>query len=367
MKKQHVIASAYFASDDVIFAVRHDGSSQGLRVARLASAEQTSPGHENNMEEDLKTALDGIFKLMEANEVLRAVVLICPGPFRTIDKGDTENYGKIGRNAEVENWRQKNPKAVFRDLLIKRLSKDPGQKPIIYIYNQAGATAVGEFMHLYGPDIRSSKNKGEFLQELGSHLFIVADTSIDAALMTRGEPYHGFSTMNVGHHSIYPKEEIEVLSRLKCRAHPSRPCLNSLASLKAIKARWNGMSSTEFKECEDVEKLSLIAFYIAQMLANVALTTSPARIIVGGRIKDNPYIIPFIRQHFYKLLDDTEHPEIYPGYDEINNVETLIIEQDDKDSGVKGGLHVLNRILVKDFDRENIAHFNNYVAPFFPE
>lgn len=367
MTEKQVIASAYFASDKVIYAVRDDRSSGGLRVDRKDSAEELSPGASGNVEADLMTALDGIQELMTENEVLRAVVLICPGPFRTIDKEDKENYGKIGRNCEVKNWREKNVIATFRDLACEHMGPKAGEKLIIYIYNQAGATAVGEFMHLYGQAIRATSDKGRLLRELGSHLFVVADLSIDAALMTRGEPYHGLSTMNVGHHAIYPKENPKEISRISCQAHPSRPCLNSLASLNAIQRRWPGTSYADFKKSNDVEKLSLIAFYIAQMLANVTLTTTPAKIVIGGRIRDNPYITPYIRKHFYKLLKDGENPEVYPGYDQIKDVESFIIEQDDRDSGVKGGLHVLHRVLVKDFDQDNVAHFNNYVAPFFPE
>jgi len=366
MAQKQIIASAYFASDKVIYAVRNDRSSKGFSIGRKDSAEQVKPNASGNMKTDLDTALKGIRELMAEDEILRAVVLICPGPFATIDKNDHDNYGKIGHNAEVENWRGKNAKAMFRGLLVDLLGQDVGERPIIYIYNQAGATAVGEFMHLHGQTIRAAKDKSDLLQKLGSHLFVVADSSIDAALITRGEPYHGLSTMNVGHHAIYPKEDLESLPDVKCKAHPQRPCLNSLASLNAIKKRWPGTYYADFKASDDVEKLSLIAFYIAQMLANVTLTTTPTRIVIGGRIRDNPYMIPYIRQHFGKLLNDVEHHEVYPGYAEIKDTETFIIEQDDPDSGVKGGLHVLNRILVKDFDRENVAHFNNYVAPFFP-
>lgn len=365
MTEKPMIASAYFASDDVIFAVRRHGSTDGVVVDRKRSAERKQPGDDDNVITDLRTALDGMKSLMQNGETFKAVILICPGPFRTIDKNDSL-YGFIGRNAEVPNWRQKNVLAMFQELLIEDFG-EKGKKPALYIYNQAGATAVGEFMHRYGQDIRNTKDKGDLLQEIGSHLFVVADTSIDAALMTRGEPYHGLSTMNVGHHAIYPKEDPAVLNELNlvCHAHPNRPCLNSLASLNAIKARWKGMSSSDFKATEDAEKLSLIAFYIAQMLANVTLTATPARIVIGGRIRRNQYMVPYIREHFRKMLSDAEHPEIYPGYEQINNLEDFIVEQDDDDAGVKGGLHVLHRILTK-LGRKNISDFNRYVTPFFP-
>ncbi|OWU68769.1 ROK family protein [Phaeobacter sp. 22II1-1F12B] len=367
MTKQNVIASAYFASDDVIFAVRNDESSKGLRVDRLASAERKRPGHQANMEEDLNTALVGIQRLMKEGEALKAVVLICPGPFMTINKSDLEDYGKIGRNAEVKNWRQKNPKEAFRGLLLQAFGDEEGRKPVIYIYNQAGATAVGEYMRLYGDQIRHADSPGKLLKNIGSHLFVVADASIDAALITDGEPYHGLSTMNVGHHAVLPVgENPATLDNLQCAAHPGRPCLNSLASLNAVKRRWPGTHYEDFKASDDLEKLSLIAFYIAQMLANVTLTTTPAKIIIGGRIVDNPHMTNFIREHLVRLLQDHEWPEIYPGYPDLQTPDDFLQQQEDRDSGVKGGLHVLARVLVKDNNKDNIASFDAYKKGLFP-
>lgn len=365
MTQKLMIASAYFASDNVIFAVREDDSTQGFDVDRERSAEQKSPGRSDNMEDDLQTARNGILRLLKEGEVLKAVVLICPGPFRTIDK-HSRLYGFIGRNAEVRNWREKNPLDVFRKLLIERLGEE-GRKTVIYIYNQAGATAVGEYMRLYGDQIRYADSPGKLVKKIGSHLFVVADASIDAALITDGEPYHGLSTMNVGHHAVLPVDEnTETLFNLSCAAHPGRPCLNSLASLNAIKKRWPGTYYADFKASDDVEKLSLIAFYIAQMLANVTLTTTPAKIIIGGRIVDNPYMTNFIREHLVRLLQDDEWPEIYPGYPELQIPDNFLQQQEDRDSGVKGGLHVLARVLVKDNNEENIASFDAYKKGLFP-
>lgn len=364
MTETKVIASAYFASDDVIYAIREDQSSLGEKVDRKKSA-QNHPGPDS-MAKDLETALNGILSLMENDHELTAVILICPGPFRTIDKNDPL-YGLIGRNAEVRNWRSKNAKEMFRKLLIGRLGTDKGRTPIIYIYNQAGATAVGEFMRLYGDGIRFADSPGKFLKNIGSHLFVIADSSIDAALITEGEPYHGLSTMNVGHHAVLPvDEDPEMLLKLECHAHRERPCLNNFASLDAIKKRWPGMAYAQFRESTDMEKLSRIAFYIAQMLANVTLTTTPAKIVVGGRITDNRYMTTLIREHLTDLLDDDEHEEIYPGYPQLQDPEKFVVQQGDRDSGVKGGLHVLARVLIKDNNKENIASFDAYKKGLYP-
>ena len=122
----------------------------------------------------------------------------------------------------------------------------------------------------------------------------------------------------------------------------------------------------EFSCCTDKSKISRIAFYIAQMLANVILSVSPAKIVIGGRIKDNPHMIPMIRQHIDYLLRDQENPEIYPGYPQINDLDSFIVEQDYRDSGVKGGLHVLARTLIKEHDESNIASFEAYKKGLYP-
>ena len=362
-EKQLVVASAYFASDDVIYAVRHDNATTGERIDRVPVAD--SVPDEEKMDADLRSAALGINSLLGEHEKIRAVVLICPGPFRTIDKR-SHLYGEIGWNAEVRYWREKNAITMFRKHLINELG-DEAKDVEIYIHNQAGATAVGEYLHAYGDLIRRSDSRGILHKQLGNHLYVVADYTIDAALIVEGEPFHGLSTMNVGHHAVIPvDEDDETLERLKNSTHPERPCLNSLASLDAIKKRWPGMHSEKFSACTDTSKVSRIAFYIAQMLANVILSVSPAKIVIGGRIKDNPRIISMIRQHIDYLLRDQENPEIYPGYPQINDLNSFIVEQDDRDSGVKGGLHVLARTLVKEHDESNIASFEAYKKGRYP-
>ena len=80
-EKKLVIASAYFASDKVIFAVRDDGAATGFRVDKVDAAGESVPD-DQKMEEDLHSAVEGIKNLLTHTEKLRAVVLICPGPFR---------------------------------------------------------------------------------------------------------------------------------------------------------------------------------------------------------------------------------------------------------------------------------------------
>lgn len=362
-EKQLVVASAYFASDDVIYAVRHDNATTGERIDRVPVAD--SVPDEEKMDADLRSAALGINSLLWEHEKIRAVVLICPGPFRTIDKR-SHLYGEIGWNAEVRYWREKNAIAMFRKHLTKELGRD-AKDVEIYIHNQAGVTAVGEYLHTYGDLIRRSDSRGMLHKQLGNHLYVVADYSIDAALIVEGEPFHGLSTMNVGHHAVIPvDEDDETLERLKCSAHPDRPCLNSLASLDAIKKRWPDLHSEKFKECTDLDKVSRIAFYIAQMLANVILSVSPAKVVIGGRIKENPLVIPTIREHLDYLLRDSENPEIYPGYSQINGLENFLVEQSEQDSGVKGGLHVLARTLTKEHDVSNITSFEAYKKGLYP-
>ena len=120
-EKKLVIASAYFASDYVIYAVRHDGATTGEDVDRVLVADDVPD--EEKMEADLGAAALGIKKKLKKNEKLRAVALICPGPFRTIDK-DSHLYGEIAHNAEVRYWREKNAIQLFRKRLVSEMGEN---------------------------------------------------------------------------------------------------------------------------------------------------------------------------------------------------------------------------------------------------
>lgn len=365
-----IIASAYFASDNVIYAVReyspeNPGKLFPPRVDRVAASKKIP--NDKKMDCDLEKAVSGI-NALRGDAGLRAVVLICPGPFRTIDK-DNELYGFIGRNADVPHWREKNAIAMFRAHLRSAIGDDANQVEI-FLYNQGGATATGEYLSMYQSQLRAAREAGTLGREyksIGNHLFIVADWSIQAGLIVDGEPFHGLSTINIGHHAILPaREDASFASSLHaaCASHPNRPCLNSLASLDAIEKRW-GMNAEAFQQTTDAQKLSLVAFYIAQMLADVVLTATPAKIVVGGRITGNPMFLDILKRQVRMLLRDGENPEIYPGYPEIQEMDQFILLQRDRDSGVKGGLHITSRLLAKAGD-DNVRNFEAYKKGLYP-
>lgn len=359
------IASAYFASDDVIFAVRDTEVPTDIRVDRVPVSEGVP--EPDRAASDLAKAALGIKTLLNGAELV-GVSLICPGPFRTIDKS-SEFYGRIGRNADVPHWRSKNAIALFRERLRDNLGQD-ADRVVIYLYNQGGATAKGEFRLMYQSRLSNARRDGrlgEELKTIGNHLFIVADWSIQAGLIVAGEPFHGLSTLNVGHHSVVPApgDTFAMAGDLSCNVHPRRPCLNSLASLEAIKHRWPKMKPKVFIETEDVAAVSLIAFYIAQMLADVLLITTPAKIVIGGRIADNIMFLPSLRRHLRYLILDHENPEIYPGYPEMQDLSEFITTQQDRDSGVKGGLYIVDRLIRKSRE-DNIALLEAYQTGIQP-
>jgi fructokinase len=222
------------------------------------------------------------------------------------------------------------------------------------MYGKAGATSIGDYLGRHADSIRERVKNEEFerdiYKDIGNYLHITADSSIRAALVVEGEPFHGEAAMEVGHHAVLPaKIDQEHRDRLSCPAHPQRPCLNSLASLPAIKRRWKELENTAFKDIKDTEKVSLVSWYISQMVSNVILSTSPAKVVVGGRIADNQKFLELLRKHVFYLLMDREYPgEVYPGYTELQDMEDFISWQTDKDAGVKGGIYLLFRLLLKE-------------------
>jgi hypothetical protein len=332
-----IVASAYFAADAAIVATRSKGAATDVDPVRLEGA--TDP------ETDLDRAAGKILDDAQGRRVA-GVCLLCPGPFVTIDKSSPD-YGRVSTTTSARKWEGVHAIDLFRDRLIAYGYDGP--MPRIIAYNQAGGTAMGDYFRRYGPALAAANSRGAAalaaaFKALGNHLYIVADEGIGAGLIVNGEPFHGESTLDVGHQTITVMEN--TLPK-RCPLHPRRPCLNSVASLSAIRARW-GMENEDFVRCADPEKVGLIARYIAQMLSNVVLTLSPKRIVVGGRIAANELFLPALREELAYHLSIAGRDDLHPGYFQRPDLSRLILSQTDRHCGVRGGLMVIERALALD-------------------
>ena len=94
-------------------------------------------------------------------------------------------------------------------------------------------------------------------------------------------------------------------------------CFEGLASGVAIEKRW-GMRGTLLTS--DHMAWDLEADYIAQALANYALTLSPQRIIIGGGVGNLSHLLPKVQKRTRDLINGyIQSPAI------LENIETYIV------------------------------------------
>lgn len=91
-------------------------------------------------------------------------------------------------------------------------------------------------------------------------------------------------------------------------------CFEGPASRPAMNARWSRPAEAVLPEHPALE---LEANYIAHAMTNVICTLSPKCIILGGRVMQQPQLIPLIRKKVLALLNNSiQLPGIFEHSDE---------------------------------------------------
>ena len=127
-------------------------------------------------------------------------------------------------------------------------------------------------------------------------VYVTVGTGIGGGVYVDGEAVHGLLHPEVGH--------------MLLRAHPDDPnprgvcpyhegCLEGLASGPAIGARVEGDAR---KLPDDHPTFAIEAYYLAQMCANLIVTVSPERIILGGGVMQRTSLLPMVRRETQRLL-----------------------------------------------------------------
>jgi fructokinase len=115
-------------------------------------------------------------------------------------------------------------------------------------------------------------------------VYLTVGTGIGGAILCHGKPLPALLHPEMGHIAL--QRDCEDLVPSTCRFHAS--CAEGLAAGPAISARF-GKSLSEFP-LGSVEH-TLIADYIGQLCANLVLTLSPQRIVMGGGVAKTPGLI----------------------------------------------------------------------------
>jgi fructokinase len=127
-------------------------------------------------------------------------------------------------------------------------------------------------------------------------VYLTVGTGIGGGVLVDGAPLHGLMHPEIGH--IYPRRHpLEASFPGVCPFHGD--CLEGLASGPAILARCGADLS-----CLDAThaQWEMQADYLGQLCAQLVLTLSPQRIIMGGGVMAQERLFPLIRQRMLHWL-----------------------------------------------------------------
>ncbi|MBR6223418.1 MAG: ROK family protein [Lachnospiraceae bacterium] len=161
---------------------------------------------------------------------------------------------------------------------------------------------------------------------LSDALYITIGTGVGGGILSGGKVVHGMMHPELGHMKLV-KHESDTYEG-KCPYHGT--CLEGLAAGPAIEARW-GKPAKELVDNAEVWELE--SFYIAQALANLILTLSPKKIILGGGVMHQLQLFPLIRKKVLKELNG------YLVTKELDDIDSYIIPAGcNDDQGILGAI-----------------------------
>jgi fructokinase len=126
-------------------------------------------------------------------------------------------------------------------------------------------------------------------QGLDTFIYVTVGTGIGGGGLVNGKPMHGLMHPEIGHVRIprHPDDDFPG----NCRYHGD--CLEGLAAGPAIADRW-GRPADDLGEHAEAARV-LEAFYLGVTMANLTLTISPQRVIIGGGVLAMPGLLAATR------------------------------------------------------------------------
>jgi fructokinase len=135
-------------------------------------------------------------------------------------------------------------------------------------------------------------------------VYVTVGTGIGGGVLIQGAPVHGLMHPEIGH--IYPRRhELDLKFAGVCPFHGD--CLEGLASGPAVLAR----TGKELQHLDAAHvQWQIEADYLGQLCAQLVLTVSPQRIILGGGVMAEGLFPPVRRRALHWLGDYIDRREI---------------------------------------------------------
>jgi len=142
-------------------------------------------------------------------------------------------------------------------------------------------------------------------RDIDNLVYLTVGTGIGGGVIVGGLPVHGLMHPEIGH--VYPRRHpLDVNFAGICPFHGD--CLEGLASGPAIVAR----AGSDLAHLDPAHvQWELQADYLGQLCAQLVLTVSPQRIIIGGGVMSQDRLFPLVRQRMqHWLAGYVDRPEI---------------------------------------------------------
>ena len=134
-------------------------------------------------------------------------------------------------------------------------------------------------------------------QGLENFIYVTVGTGIGGGVILGGKPLRGRLHTEIGHMLIPEMEGEKDDFGGACPFHGR--CLEGLASGHAIKERW-GIPANQLDP--DHEGWRLEARYLAAMIQNLVACYTPDRIILGGGVMEQEFLLVMIREELTKMM-----------------------------------------------------------------
>ena len=183
--------------------------------------------------------------------------------------------------------------------------------PVVEVIDRALGLPVGFDTDVNGAAL--GEQRWGAARGLQSFIYLTVGTGVGGGGVINGRPMHGFNHPEMGHMRIprHPDDDFPG----GCPFHGG--CLEGLAAGVAIEARWGRRG--EDLGSQTGPAVELEAWYLGTALANLCLTLSPQRIILGGGVVKLPSLVEGVRHRFLECLNG------YVTIPEVLDVDTYIV------------------------------------------